>query len=105
MGMVGGDDPPRYVAGVVIGREMTTHLPFRVEALVHHPAMRWPNHTALINGERRWTYAQLYAAVLVESGLEPASIVVSTEMITDDLIITFLACCHADFTFLPFHRD
>ncbi len=84
---------------------MTTASPVRVETLGNEVAVRRPGHLALICGGRRWTYAQLRdemdrrAAVLVGAGLMPGEIVATTESVTDDLAITFLACCRADLTF------
>lgn len=78
----------------------------RVETLVDEAATSRPDHPALIFGERRWTYAQIRdemdrrAAMLVAHGLAPGDIVATTEPVTDDLAITFLASCRADLTFL-----
>jgi len=78
----------------------------RIETLIDDAAARRPNHPALIFGARSWTYAQLReemdrrAAVLVEAGLQPGEIVLTTEPVTDHLALTFLACCRADLTFV-----
>ena len=85
---------------------MSDMIPVRVETLVGEAAARRPDHPALIYGERRWTYGQLRdemnrrAAVLVEAGLQPGDVVATTEPITDDLAISFLASCRADLTFI-----
>jgi len=78
----------------------------RVETLVDDAATRRPNHPALIFGDRCWTYAALQeemnrrAAMLVQAGLLPGDIVATTEPPTDDLAISFLACCRANLTLL-----
>jgi acyl-coenzyme A synthetase/AMP-(fatty) acid ligase len=73
----------------------------RIETLVDEAAAARPDHPALICGERCWTYAQLReemdrrAAVLVEAGFEPGDIILTTETVTDDVALVFLACCRA----------
>jgi len=76
----------------------------RVETLVELVAAQRPAHLALCFGERRWTYGALRteldrsAAVLIAAGLPAGAVVATTEYPTDDLAITFLACCRADLT-------
>lgn len=84
-----------------------THLPAtRVETPIDDAAARHPERIALIFAERRWTYAALHtemnrrAAVLIARGLASGSVVATTEPVTDDLAISFLACCPADLTML-----
>ncbi|MDQ2783957.1 MAG: AMP-binding protein, partial [Chloroflexota bacterium] len=78
----------------------------RVETLIDEIAARRPDHPALIYGDRCWTYVALQeemnrrAAVLIVHGLAPNDVVATTEPTTDDLAITFLACCRADLTFV-----
>jgi len=78
----------------------------RVETLIDEMAAQRPNHPALIFGERCWTYAQLRrevdrrAAVLVEAGIQPGDIVLTTEPVTDDVAIAFLACCRVGLVLL-----
>lgn len=78
----------------------------RVEHLVDEGAARFPQKTALVYGERTWTYAQLAAevhrraALLVEAGFVAGDVIATTEPPTDDLAITLLACCRADLTTL-----
>jgi len=77
----------------------------RVETLVDDAAARRPDHPALICGERRWTYVQLRAemdrraALLVEAGCGPGDVVATNEPASDNIAISFLACCRAH---LPF---
>lgn len=86
---------------------MTVADPVRVETLVDMIAAQRPHHPALLFGERRWTYIQLRieldrrAARLVEAGLRTGDVVATTEAASDDLAISFLACCRAGLTLLP----
>lgn len=79
----------------------------RVEQLIERAAARHPDKLALIFGERRWTYGQLLAeldrraARLVEIGVRPGEIVLTTEPLSDDFLIAFLACCRASAIMLP----
>lgn len=79
----------------------------RVEVAIDRAAASRPAHTALIYGERRWTYDQLRheslrrAARLVEAGLRAGDVAVSAIPTSDDLVITFLACCRVGVVLLP----
>ncbi len=85
---------------------MSRQAAIRVEQLVAEAAVQRPDHLALIFGARRWTYAALRdemdrrAALLVEVGLQPGDIVLTTEPVTDDVAIAFLACCRASLVLL-----
>lgn len=56
---------------------MTVSAAVRIEALVDEAAARFPHRTALVYGERQWTYAELHAemdrraALLIEAELRP----------------------------------
>jgi len=85
---------------------MVTTNGMRIDRLVDWMAAVRPHHPALIYGERRWTYAQLLvemerrATILRASGVQPGAIIGTTEPISDDMLITFLACCRADIPLL-----
>ena len=85
---------------------MGTANGIRIDRLVDRMAALRPHHPALINGEQQWTFAQVLvemdrrAAVLLASGLQPGEVVGTTEPISGDLLITFLACCRADLSLL-----
>ena len=78
----------------------------RIDRLVDRMAGLRPDHPALIYGARQWTYARLLAemdrraAVLRASGLRPGEVVGTSATISDDMLITFLACCRADLPLL-----
>lgn len=78
----------------------------RVEQLVDRAARDRPEHPALMEGNRRWTYAQLRAetdrraALLAEAGMQRGAVVVTTEVVTADVALAFLACCRAGAVFL-----
>lgn len=80
--------------------------PQRIEALIDRFARERPDNVALIFAERRWTFAELRAeldrraAVLIEAGMVPGDVLLTTESVTDDVAITFLACCRADIPLL-----
>lgn len=77
----------------------------RLEQIIDRWADECPDHPALICNERRWTYAALRAemdrraAMLVAAGLESGETVVTSEIATDNLIITMLACARANLAF------
>lgn len=80
--------------------------PLRIEAIVENLARQRPDHSALVFGERIWTFAALWrevnrrAAMLIEDGIGPGDVIFTAEPVTDDVAITFLACCRADATLL-----
>ncbi len=73
----------------------------RVEWLIDAMAAARPDHAALLFHERRWTYAHLRAemdrraAALVVAGLVVGDVVACAEIVTDEVILAFLACCRA----------
>ncbi len=79
----------------------------RVEVAIDRAAATRPEHIALICGSRQWTYAQLQhesvrrAALLLEAGLQAGAVAVSAVPTSDELVITFLACCRVGVVFLP----
>jgi acyl-CoA synthetase (AMP-forming)/AMP-acid ligase II len=79
----------------------------RVETLIDEAAARTPGKLALVFGDRGWTYGEVRAeldrraALLVEAGLPPGAVVVAIAATSDDLTLTFLACCRANVTLLP----
>jgi len=78
----------------------------RIEQLLERAAARAPEKAALIYGERVWTYGALRAEVdrralaLISAGLRPGTVIATTERVTDEVVIAFLAACRADITFL-----
>lgn len=79
--------------------------PVRVEQLIDAVAARRPDHPALIDGARRWTYAQLRdemdrrAAILVDAGVPSDAVVLTTGPVNADVVLAFLACCRANTIF------
>jgi len=79
----------------------------RAEAQTDATVRRWPDRVALIYRDRRWTYRQLRmeydrrAAILIDAGVRPGTILATAEPPSDDLYLTFLACCRADVVFFP----
>lgn len=77
-----------------------------VEHLVDRAARDRPEHPALVENGRRWTYAQLRAemdrraALLGEAGVQRGAVVATTEAVTADVALAFLACCRAGAVFL-----
>ncbi len=85
---------------------METNAIQRVDALVDAAAAAHPDRTAFIFGERRWTYAAVRAemdrraGMLIEAGLAVGDLVVTSEMMPDEVAISFFACCRAGLAFL-----
>ena len=73
----------------------------RIEAAIDRAAMVVPDKVALRYGDRAWTYAELRAerdrraGVLVEAGLAIGERLVVSERVTDEPVITYLACARA----------
>ncbi|MDQ6907710.1 MAG: AMP-binding protein, partial [Chloroflexota bacterium] len=77
----------------------------RLEHVIDYWANTCPDHPAIIDGMRRWTYATLRAemdrraAMLVERGMESSTVIVTSAIASDDLVLTMLACARADLIF------
>ena len=77
----------------------------RVEALLDERAAASPDQPALIHAARTWAYAALRdesrrrSAVLHAAGFVVGDVIVTTEPISDELLITCLACCRLDVVF------
>lgn len=73
----------------------------RVEETIDRAASVVPGKIALRYGARAWTYAELRAerdrraGVLVEAGLRAGDRLVVAERVTDEQVITYLACARA----------
>ncbi|HEY8598711.1 MAG TPA: class I adenylate-forming enzyme family protein, partial [Thermomicrobiales bacterium] len=82
-------------------------LALRVEALIERAAARHPAKPAIIFGERCWTYAATLAeldrraARLFEHGAAEGAVILTAEPLSDDFLLTFLACCRAGLIFIP----
>ncbi len=78
-----------------------------VDGVLRRSALRVPNRTALIFGERRWTYRELDDAVsraaqyLRSLGLAPGDRVAAYGKNSDAFAIGFLACARAGFVHVP----
>ncbi|GAA1514651.1 (2,3-dihydroxybenzoyl)adenylate synthase [Nocardioides humi] len=97
----------RYLAAGVWGAD-------RLEDLLHHAVARWPERTAVVDGERRWTYAELAAAIERTRGVLAAQGVVPGDAVVLQLPngADFLAATYALFGLgarpvfaLPAHRE
>ena len=77
----------------------------RIEETIDAAATSTPEKIALSFGHRHWTYRQLReerdrrAGVLIEAGLGVGDRVICAERVSDDYIITVLACCRAGLVF------
>ena len=78
-----------------------------VDAILRRSASRYPDRTALTFGDRRWTYAELDAAVdrvaadLARRGLEAGARVAAYGINSDAYLIAFLAVSRAGLTHVP----
>ncbi|MFN8513954.1 MAG: AMP-binding protein [Thermomicrobiales bacterium] len=79
--------------------------PVRVEVLLDEAMRAQPDATVLLHGARTWTYRALRAemarrgAVLRGAGLVAGTVVLSTERVSDEVLVSCLACCRADVVF------
>jgi acyl-CoA synthetase (AMP-forming)/AMP-acid ligase II len=73
----------------------------RVDATIDAAAAAYPERIALVYESRRWTYGELRAerdrraGVLVELGLRQGQIAATDDLVTDEMVITWLACARA----------
>jgi acyl-coenzyme A synthetase/AMP-(fatty) acid ligase len=80
----------------------------RVEHAIDRAASLVPDNVALRYGDRTWTFAELRAerdrraGVLVEAGLRVGDRLVAAERVSDEQVITFLACARAGGIFAGF---
>lgn len=78
----------------------------RVDAAIDAAARERPERVALVYEERRWTYGELRAerdrraGVLVELGMRPGDIAATDDLVTDEMVITWLACARAGMALL-----
>jgi long-chain acyl-CoA synthetase len=74
-------------------------VPVRVEVLLDEAMGARPEAVVLCHGERAWTYGALRAemarrgAVLRRAGLGAGDVVLTTERLSDEVLVTCLACC------------
>lgn len=94
---------------------MTTSLPplppsvssGTIDSVLRRSAARFPERTALTFSDRRWTYAELDAAVdkvaakLAALDLEPGARVAAYGVNSDAYLLAFLASCRAGFVHVP----
>jgi acyl-CoA synthetase (AMP-forming)/AMP-acid ligase II len=94
--------------GLESGGRMIVEKPtfIRVDATIDRAAARNPDRAALVYESRRWTYGELRAerdrraGVLVELGLRPGASVATDDLVTDEMVITWLACARAGMALL-----
>ncbi|MFN8541049.1 MAG: AMP-binding protein [Thermomicrobiales bacterium] len=78
----------------------------RVDAAIDAAARERPERVALVYEERRWTYGELRAerdrraGMLVELGMRPGDIAATDDLVTDEMVITWLACARAGMALL-----
>ncbi|MEQ4498141.1 fatty acyl-CoA synthetase [Nocardioides kribbensis] len=78
-----------------------------VDDVLRRSALRWPARTALVFDERRWTYADLDAAVtraaahLLTLGLERGDRVATVGANSDAYLLAFLGCARAGLVHVP----
>jgi fatty-acyl-CoA synthase len=86
---------------------MSHEMPSTVADLVRRSARRWPNRTALVFGERRWTYGELDDAVarvagrLLETGLTHGERVAAYGTNSDAYLLLYLGCARAGLVHVP----
>ncbi|WP_010541853.1 fatty acyl-CoA synthetase [Dietzia alimentaria] len=78
-----------------------------IDAVLRRSASRYPGRIALTFGDRRWTYAELDAAVdrvaalLANRGIEQGARIAAYGINSDAYLIAFLAISRAGFTHVP----
>jgi fatty-acyl-CoA synthase len=86
---------------------MSHGMPSTVADLVRRSARRWPTRTALVFGERRWTYEELDDAVsrvagrLLEAGLTHGERVAALGTNSDAYLLLYLGCARAGLVHVP----
>jgi fatty-acyl-CoA synthase len=86
---------------------MSHEMPSTVADLVRRSARRWPTRTALVFGERRWTYEELDDAVsrvagrLLEAGLTHGERVAALGTNSDAYLLLYLGCARAGLVHVP----
>src|SRR5215218_1086682 len=86
---------------------MSLEMTSTVADLVRRSARRWPTRTALVFGERRWTYEELDDAVarvagrLLETGLTRGERVAAYGTNSDAYLLLYLGCARAGLVHVP----
>ena len=86
---------------------MSPEMPSTVADLVRRSARRWPTRTALVFGERRWTYEELddaatrVAGRLLEAGLTHGERVAALGTNSDAYLLLYLGCARAGLVHVP----
>src|ERR1044072_7194682 len=86
---------------------MSHEMPSTVADLVRRSARRYPTRTALVFGERRWTYEELDDAVarvagrLLETGLTHGERVAALGTNSDAYLLLYLGCARAGLVHVP----
>src|SRR3954467_6859353 len=82
-----------------------------VADLVRRSARRWPTRTALVFGERRWTYEELDDAVarvagrLLEAGFAHGDRVAALGTNSDAYLLLYLGCARAGLVHVPINYN
>ena len=91
-------DPPRVFDGPWLDLDSARDL--NVTDLVARSAQRWPDATALVYGEQRFTYKELYVAIvrvaaqLDRAGVQRGHFVVTLARNSANLVILYFALAH-----------
>src|SRR3954449_9352518 len=86
---------------------MSLEMPSTVADLLRRSARRWPTRTALVFGERRWTYEELDDAVsriagrLLEAGFAHGDRVAALGTNSDAYLLLYLGCARAGLVHVP----
>src|SRR5262245_51858569 len=90
---------------------MSIDMPSTVADLVRRSARRWPTRTALVFGERRWTYEELDDAVarvagrLLEAGFAHGDRVAALGTNSDAYLLLYLGCARAGLVHVPINYN
>ncbi|WP_445148577.1 acyl-CoA synthetase [Baekduia sp. Peel2402] len=90
---------------------MSLEMPSTVADLVRRSARRWPTRTALVFGERRWTYEELDDAVsriagrLLEAGFAHGDRVAALGTNSDAYLLLYLGCARAGLVHVPINYN
>ena len=107
VGPAGPSDPDGPVAAHALRRVVDRARRNTIGDAVRRAARKHRDRVALHFGERRWTYAELDAAVtrlaraLRARGLEPGDRVAALGRNSDTYVLLFLACARAGFVHVP----
>jgi fatty-acyl-CoA synthase len=90
---------------------MSLEMPSTVADLVRRSARRWPTRTALVFGERRWTYEELddaasrVAGRLLEAGFAHGDRVAALGTNSDAYLLLYLGCARAGLVHVPINYN